>query len=206
MSRHELMNRHDDGAPQTLVGISFSDAFRAQEFLTAATRLASNGAFKLLDAVVVLKDADGKTNVRETIDPQPLPTAMSGAVWAGIFGLILGGPVGWIAGTAIGAGAGAVSAKVVDLGIPDEWVAWFREAVRPGTATVALLVSALDVNALVREVERFSGGHLVYANVDATTLRRLESALGDAHSDTPDASTGAPNGTPAAAASDASPA
>ena len=66
---------------------------------------------------------------------------MSGALWTGLFGLLLGGPVGWIAGAAIGAGAGAVTAKVVDLGISDEWVAWFREAVQPGTATVVRTVS-----------------------------------------------------------------
>ena len=33
----------DDGVPQTLVGISFPDIFRAQEFLTAATGLALAG-------------------------------------------------------------------------------------------------------------------------------------------------------------------
>ena len=82
-------------------------------------------------------------------------------MWAGLFGLILGGPVGWLAGTAVGAGAGAVTAHVVDLGISDEWVAWFREAVRPGTATVALLVTDLNRTALVEEARRFTGAHLV---------------------------------------------
>jgi uncharacterized membrane protein len=171
-----------ENLPQTLVGISFGDAFRAQEFLTAATRLAQNGSFKLADAVVVVKDANGHTTVRETVDPQPLPSAMSGAVWAGLFGLILGGPVGWVAGAVIGAGAGAVSAKLIDLGIPDEWVQWFRDTVKPGTATVALLVTDLHPNALVEEAKRFAGGHLVYANVDPYTTQRLNEALGEAPS------------------------
>jgi uncharacterized membrane protein len=48
-----------------------------------------------------------------------------------LFGLILGGPVGWLAGTAIGAGTGVVRAKMIDLGVPDEWVQWFRDAVQP---------------------------------------------------------------------------
>ena len=171
--------RNADDGPQTLVGISFPDIFRAQEFLTAATRLASMGKFKLADAVTVVKDANGKTTVRETVDPQPLPSAMSGAVWAGLFGLLLGGPVGWVAGVAIGAGAGAVSAKVIDVGIPDEWVAWFRDAVQPGTATVALLVTELNRSALTEEAKRFAGGHLVYTNLDPDTMRRLREALDD---------------------------
>lgn len=173
------MEETNEEHPQVLVGVSFEDQFRAQEFLTAATRLAARGDLVLRDAVIVAKDTDGKTAVRETIDPQPGRTAISGAMWAGLFGLILGGPVGWLAGTALGAGAGAVTARVVDLGISDEWVGWFREAVRPGTATVALLVSDLNRSALVEEAGRFTGAHLVYANLDAGTLDRISRALGE---------------------------
>ncbi len=168
----------DEGIPQTLVGISFPDIFRAQEFLTAATGLAAKGAFQLKDAVLVVKGADGKTHVKETVDPELGRTALSGALWAGLFGLVLGGPVGWAAGLAVGAGAGAVTAKVVDLGISDEWVGWFREAVQPDTATVALLVEDLDRNALVAETSRFTGAELVYANLDEHTLDRIKDALG----------------------------
>ncbi len=137
-----MFHHHEDHAPQTLVGISFDDRFRAQEFLTAAMGLAAHDKLVLKDAVTVVKDANGKTVVHETVDPQPGRSAMSGGLWAGLFGLLLGGPVGWIAGTALGAGAGAVTAHVVDLGVSDDWVAWFRDAVQPDSATVVLLVTA----------------------------------------------------------------
>jgi uncharacterized membrane protein len=163
--------------PQTLVGISFDDRFRAQEFLTAASGLAAKGELTLRDAVMVMKNDDGKTMVHETTDLQPRRAALSGAMWAGLFGLILGGPVGWVAGLAVGAGTGAVAAKVVDIGISDEWVAWFRDNVEPGTVTVALLVEDLDRNALVEEAARFTGAELVYANLDEDTIRRVEAAL-----------------------------
>ena len=142
---------------QALIGLSFDDQFRAQEFLTAMSRLASRGSLRLRDAVIVSKDATGDVKVRETIDPQPGRTAASGAIWSGLLGLIIGGPVGWIAGLGIGAGAGAITAKVIDLGIPDEWVDWFREAVRSGTTTVVILAEDLDVRALEDEVRRFAG-------------------------------------------------
>src|SRR5713101_1761756 len=177
------MARNTEHLPETIVGISFEDPFRAQEFLTAATRLAAHGDFRIIDAVIVVKDSEGKAHVRETTDPQPGRSAMSGALWTGLFGLLLGGPVGWLAGAAIGAGAGAVTAKVVDLGISDEWVAWFREAVQPGTATVVLLVTHLDQDALVAEAKRFTGADLVYANLDESTIDRLKEALGDTHSE-----------------------
>lgn len=163
--------------PQTLVGITFENAFRAQEFLVAASGLAAAGKLTLKDAVTVVKDDFGKTVVHETIDPTPGRAALTGAMWAGLFGLILGGPVGWIAGLAVGAGAGAATAKVMDLGVPDEWVSWFRDAVQPRTATVALLVEDLDRNALVAEAARFTGAELVYANLDDATIERVKDAF-----------------------------
>ena len=169
--------RSDDDSPLTLVGIEFSDVYRAQEFLSAATRLAANDHLRLRDAVFVAADADGKTVVRETRDPSPGRTALGGAMWAGLFGLLLGGPIGWIGGMAIGAGTGAVTAKVIDIGIPDEWVAWFRQAVDPNSVILALLVSHVDMPALVDEAKRFTGAELVYANVDPDTLVRLEQSL-----------------------------
>ncbi len=173
------MTDADDDIPQTLVGISFQDAFRAQEFLTAATRLASQDSLRLRDAVIVRKDDDGRTTVTETTDMPPGRSAMSGAIWAGMFGLILGGPVGWVAGTALGAGAGATAAKLIDIGISDEWVEWFREAVQPGTSTVAILLEDVNTEALVKEAARFTGAHLVYANLDRNTIDRVTDALGD---------------------------
>lgn len=167
----------DDGAAPTLVGISFPDVYRAEEFLTAARGLAAHQAFTLKDAVLVLKTPEGKTHVQETVDPSPGRTALTGAMWAGLFGLILGGPVGWAAGLAVGAGAGAAGAKLIDLGIPDEWVDWFKQAVQPGAVIVALLVEDLKPDALVAEVGRFAGAKLVYANLDADTIDRVKTAL-----------------------------
>jgi len=166
-----------DEVPQTLVGISFPDIYRAQEFLTAATGLAAHGRLKLKDAVVVVKEDDGRTHVKETVDPEPGRTALSGALWAGLVGLVVGGPVGWVAGLAVGGVGGAVTAKVVDLGISDEWVEWFRQAVQPGTATVLILLEDLEPGALVDEAARFPGAELVYANLEPHTLERIEDAL-----------------------------
>lgn len=165
---------------QALIGLSFDDEFRAQEFLTAMSRLASKGALHLRDAVVVSKDANGEVKVRETIDPQPGRTAASGAIWSGLLGLIIAGPVGWLAGLGIGAGAGAITAKFVDLGIPDEWVDWFREAVRSGTTSVVILAEELDVPALEREIRRFAGAELVHATLPVATIDQLRRALGSA--------------------------
>jgi uncharacterized membrane protein len=168
-----------DQESETLVGIAFPDAFRAQEFLTASVRLAANGNLTLKDAVFVTADESGNVTVKETTDPQPKQAAVSGAVWAGIIGFVFGGPVGWIAGTAIGAGAGVVTAHAIDIGVPDEWVDWFRQSVQPGGTILVLLVTRLDRDALVTELARFAGAHLVYANLDPLWQERIRTALGE---------------------------
>ncbi|MCY7298473.1 MAG: DUF1269 domain-containing protein [Ilumatobacteraceae bacterium] len=180
----------NDKPDQFLVGVSLPDALRAQEFLTAATGLAVKGSLKLRDAVIVSKDASGNSAVRETIDPQPGRTALSSGVWCGLLGLMFGGPVGWLVGGAVGAGIGAGAAKVIDLGVPDEWVQWFRESVQPSTTTVVLLLENLDVGALATELQRFPFARLVHTTLPEYSLRRLEDALGQAPAAEPSDKTG----------------
>jgi uncharacterized membrane protein len=174
----DISNSFEGDEPLTIIGISFRDVFRSQEFLTAVTRMSANQELRLKDAVIVAKKEDGTTVIRETVDLQPGRTALSGAMWTGLLGLLVGGPVGWIAGIGIGAASGAITAKVVDLGVPDEWVEWFREAVAPETFTVVVLAEAVDVEALIAEAMRFEGV-LVHANMAPDAIRRLEHALGD---------------------------
>ncbi len=167
----------DTDQTEALFGISFDDALRAQEFLLALTRMSAAHQLLLRDAVVVVKDDDGKVHVRETVDPQPGSSALSGAVWTGLVGLFLGGPVGWLAGIGLGAGAGALIAKFVDVGIPDEWVDWFKTAVRPDTATVIALAANIDLPALYAEAGRFSGADLVHTTLLPGASAHLAAAL-----------------------------
>ena len=163
-----------------LVGVAFEQALMAQEFLLAMSRLRANESLKLKDAVIVTKAPDGGVKVTETIDPTPGRSALSGAMWTGLLGLIVGGPVGWLAGIGIGAGAGAVTAKFVDLGIPDEWVDWFKQAVRPGTSAVIILAEEVDVRALQHEAERFPGAELIESTLPDAVINDLAAAF-EAH-------------------------
>ena len=127
--------------------------------------------------MLVTKHEDGSVKVLETIDPTPGRAALGGAMWTGLLGLVLGGPVGWVAGLGIGAASGVVTAKIVDLGIPDEWVAWFREAVEPGTSTVVILAEHVHVGALAEEARRFAGAELLYTSMPDHAYDQLRDAL-----------------------------
>ncbi len=166
----------DPDAP-VIIGVSFDNALMAQEYLLAMGRLRQDGVLQLKDAVTVTKQDDGKVAVTETIDPTPGKAALSGGMWLGLLGLVVGGPVGWLAGIGIGAGAGAVAAKVVDLGIPDEWVDWFKDAVEPGTSAVVVLAEHVHVHALAEEARRFQGAQLLYTSMTPSAMDELEAAF-----------------------------
>ena len=172
------MTDADEPAPR-LAAISFDDDLRAVEFMTALTRLARDGRLALHDAVFVVKDEDAKTYVRETKDLQPSSTAIGAGLWSGLFGLLLGGPVGMLIAGGIGAGAGAITAKIVDIGVTDEFVAQLREMVQPGTTTVAVLADHLDPDALLAELQRFEGARYVSGNLSLDAIRAVRDALGE---------------------------
>jgi uncharacterized membrane protein len=160
-----------------IIGVSFDRQVLAQQYLLAMGGLKETGALELQDAVVVNKSVDGSVKVVETIDPTPGRAALSGAMWTSLLGLVLGGPVGWVAGLGIGAASGVVTAKIVDLGIPDEWVAWFRDAVEPGTSTVVILADHVSVRALAQEAKRFAGAELLYTSMPDHAYQQLREAL-----------------------------
>ena len=166
-----------DPDAQVIIGVSFDNVLKAQEYLLAMGRLRQSGVLELQDAVTVTKSDDGKVNVTETIDPTPGKAAISGGMWLGLLGLVVGGPIGWAAGIGIGAGAGAVAAKVIDLGIPDEWVDWFKESVEPGTSTVIILARHVQVHALAEEAKRFQGAELLYTSLPDDAMDELEEAF-----------------------------
>lgn len=161
----------------SLAAFSFPDGFRATEFLTAAQRLQANGHLQVRDAVFLVKDAEGKTFVRETTDLATAPTAIGAGMWSGLFGLILGGPVGLLVGGAIGAGAGALTASLVDLGVSDETVARIRDHVQPGTTTLVLLTSHVDRDEVLAELRRFEGAQYVWGDLSLDRVADVQRAL-----------------------------
>ena len=79
----------------------------------------------------------------------------------------------------IGAGAGALTAKLVDVGVTDEFVQQLRELVPPGTTTLFLFAERIDADAVLAELERFEGARYIAGNLTMEGIRRVREALGD---------------------------
>lgn len=163
--------------PRSLLVLAFDSSLKAREALLAMTRLQSQEVIVLHDAVFLNKDAEGKTEITETVDPTPGDSAVRGGLWGALIGTLVAGPIGTLVGAATSAGLGALSAKLIDIGIPDTTVREIEQAITPGTSALALLVTHVREEALEQELTRFAGATLVRSDLPAATVERLRAAL-----------------------------
>ena len=164
-----------------LLVISFDDPLRAQEFLIAAARLQNNDEIQLHDAVIIRREQDGTSHVRETTDVTPGRAGVGAGVWGLLLGTLFGGPIGGLVVGAASAGGGALYAKLVDTGVKDATVKELREAVPPGRTALALLVSHVSVAALQRELARFPNAALVETDLPPAAVNAVQEALAEAN-------------------------
>lgn len=164
-----------------LLVISFADALRAQEFLLAVAGLQKREEIQLHDAVIIARDADGRSHVRETTDVTPSQAGLGAGVWGLLLGTLFGGPIGGLVVGAASAGGGALFAKLVDTGVKDETVEQLRNTVPPGRTAVALLVSHVSVADLQRELARFPNAELVETDMPDAAVAAVQNALAEAN-------------------------
>ena len=164
-----------------LLVISFTEALRAQEFLLAAAGLQAKGELQLHDAVIVSREQDGSSHVRETTDITPTQAGFGAGVWGLLLGTLLGGPIGGIVVGAASAGGGALYAKLRDTGVRDSTVEELRTAVPPGRTAIAMLVSHVSVADLQRELARFPQTELVETDMPPAAVSAVQEALTEAN-------------------------
>ena len=166
-----------DGDVDHIIGVSFDKVTRAEEVLLALVHLQQEGEIAMSDAVVVQKDDAGKVRIHQTIDPTPGRSAMTGTIWGMLVGLLFGGPV-FLAAAAAGAGGGALMAKLIDLGLDDDWVKDVGRWLDPGTSALLILVAAEVRPAVLTELGRYEGD-VLYCTFPDAVRQELERALSD---------------------------
>src|SRR6476469_6327313 len=112
-----------------LLVISFEDGLRAQEFLLAVARLQHNDEIQLHDAVLIARDDDGRSHVRETSDVTPGQAGVGDGVWGLLLGTLFGRRIGGVGVGAAAAGGVAMMAVLTDTGVKDETIQQLRTTV-----------------------------------------------------------------------------
>ena len=162
---------------QQILAIVLDKPTRANELLLALAHLQAERKVQMHDAVIVAKDAEGRTQIVETVDVTPAKGAMAGS-WFGLLGsLLIAGPAG-LAVILGGAAAGALYGKLVDRGLEDEWVKSMADWIDPGTSALLLLVDDGFDAEVIEEIGRFEGtGEVVYSTLPSAVREDIEEAL-----------------------------
>jgi uncharacterized membrane protein len=163
--------------PQEILAIVLDKPTRAEQVLLALAHLQGEGKVQMHDAVIVVKGAEGKSRIVETVDVTPAKGALAGSWWGLLGSLLIGGPVA-IAAIVGGAAAGALYGKLVDRGLEDEWVKSMADWIDPDSSALLLLVESDFSPDVIGELERFEGtGEVAYTTLPEGTKADIEAAL-----------------------------
>ena len=164
-------------APGQLIALAFDSPLYAQEAMLAMLRLQEHGKLELHEAVFVTRPEHGAPRVSDTTDPTAVAVAVPAALVGGVVGAIAFGPLGFLGVGALAGSVAAGIAKLVDRGIPRKAIRRLGRAVRPGQTLLIVRVGEFAGPAVLAELRRFDGVDLVYAQLSAPEIQRIEDAL-----------------------------
>src|ERR1700726_222510 len=104
--------RHHKKHMSPLVVVGYDEPYKAEEIRLKLRKLQSEYLLDLEDAVVAVKDENGKVKLHQSVN-LTAAGAVSGGFWGSLIGLIFLNP---LLGFAVGAAAGAASGALTDLG------------------------------------------------------------------------------------------
>ena len=155
-----------------LVFIAFPTEEKAEEVRKKVLALQREYLIELGDAVVVVKDAEGRIKLNQLMNPTATG-AMSGALWGTLVGFIFLMP---LLGTAIGAASGALGGKLSDYGIDDQFMKEAAGSLQPGTAGLFLLIRKMTTDKVLADLKGI-GGTVMRTSFDESKEAELREAL-----------------------------
>lgn len=157
----------------TLIGISYPDKATAQQALATLEDLQRQALIQIADAVIATHDGE-KVHLDQSVNLTGAG-AIGGAFWGGLIGLIFLVPV---VGAAIGAAGGALTGKLSDYGINDQFARDLASKVGPGQAALVLLTRSNAPDRVISEMKQHDfGGEIVYTNLSEANEQRLKDAV-----------------------------
>lgn len=136
-----------------LVAIAFDDPARAFDMRARLAELQQEYLIDMGDVVVVTRDDDGKVKLHQAVN-LTATGAVGGSFWGMLIGFIFMNP---LLGMAAGAGAGALSGYLTDIGINDDFMKKIGEELTPGKAALFVLVKKATGDKVLERLSDFSG-------------------------------------------------
>jgi uncharacterized membrane protein len=158
-----------------LVVVAFEEEHRAFELRAELLKLQKEYLIKMEDAVVVTKDPKGEVKLHQAVN-----LTAAGAVGGGFWGLLIGALfLNPLIGAAVGAGAGALSGKLGDLGIEDKFMKQLGTSFQPGTSALFVLVKEATRDKILERLKGF-GGKVLQTSLSKDDEEALQKILSEA--------------------------
>lgn len=155
-----------------LIAITYDNEQTAEAARKKVLELQKEYLISLEDAVVVVKDQDGKIKLNQMFNATAAGAA-SGSFWGFLVGLLFMMP---IAGVLIGAASGALGGKLSDYGINDDFMKGVAASIQPGNAALFLLVQKMTADKVLAGLGEF-GGTVLRTSLDQSKEKELRDAL-----------------------------
>jgi uncharacterized membrane protein len=165
-----------------LIVVGFNDPEEADRVLLRLSKLRKEYLIDIEDAVVVVRDEDGKVHLKQGIN---LVTAgattgfVSGSLWGTLVGFLFLNPLaGFVLGSAIGVGAGALSGSLSDYGINDDFIKSLAETIPPNSSALFILVRRVQPEKVLAELSGVKG-KVLRTSLSPEQEKKLQQALQD---------------------------
>lgn len=150
-----------------LVCIAFKDSGTADRVLNELRAMETEYVLDLEDAVIVVRDMDGKVHLKQCVDVFGGATSQGvalGMLWGGLMGLLFMNPLAGLLGSlAGGAGGGAVTVAasefgiLSDYGIPDNFIRALGSTIVRGASAIFLLIRSVNEEKLLDRISQYEG-------------------------------------------------
>lgn len=156
----------------TLVVIEYDDQYKAEEMRLKLRKMQKEYLIDLEDAVVAVKDDQGKIKLHQAVNLTGLG-AVSGGFWGSLIGLIFLNP---LLGMAVGAAAGAASGALRDVGIDDNFMKELAAGMPRASSALFVLVRKATPDRVLEEMKG-TGGKVLRTSLTHEDETKLQAAL-----------------------------
>jgi uncharacterized membrane protein len=103
---------------------------------------------------------------------------VGGGMWGALIGLLFLNP---LLGAAVGAGAGAISGKLTDIGISDQFMKDIGASLKDGGAAVCVLVRKVTGDKVLEGLAQFKNkGRVIQTSLTKEQEDKLRASIGEA--------------------------
>ncbi|QJF51964.1 DUF1269 domain-containing protein [Roseobacter ponti] len=157
-----------------LIAIGFDQPTKAFDMRARLAELQTEYLIDMEDVVVVTHEDNGKVKLHQASN-LTAAGAVGGTFWGMLIGMLFLNP---LPGAAVGAGTGALSGYMTDLGVSDDFMKSVGESLKPGHAAQFVLVRRVTGDKVIERLKDFAGaGHIIQTSLSRTSEEELGALL-----------------------------